>query len=431
MRIIQIKKPRFTFSWAFFYLPHHPTMILHRTLFFLSIKKPRDLLVNLIGFIRWMTYYAWKTCYSACKTRTPEQLAQYGLSRHALFWSLLKQSLLHMITPQQYFKYHFYTEKQRSLRFHYVYMHQLPYFHDLSNQHFKPFQQAQRLMGNKDQFAAALEKIGIPVVRGDCYNATELTNNMAVFFQKKPIFCKPNVGSHSQDAFLIAYDETQDAYQLDPIQGAMIPTRPEIERYILSALSRNKQMLIQPFLTDHDAIKALNPSRASTTVRIITAKLNADASEPPVLLYLQLEIPLEKKDAKHAPLHQYYTILPLDRTTLDIDRVFQKKYPHAKHQDVMISDLLKAQLNTGIAHCIHAHHQLLDVRSVAFDIILSDQGAVIVEANYNWSVEMLYSVIEGDPLTSSHMAAIWLQSMFYRGKTPAIVQRCESLKCAP
>ena len=425
MRIIQIKKPRFAFSWAFFFKPHHPTMILHRTLFFLSIKKPRDLLVNLIGFIRWMTYYAWKTCYKACKTRTPEQLIQYGLSRHALFWSLLKQSLLHIITPQQYFKYHFYTEKHRALRFHYVYMHQLPYFHDLR------YQQAQRLMGNKHQFAAALEKIGIPVVRGDCYNATELAKNMAFFLQKSTVFCKPNVGSHSQDAFLIAYDETQDAYHIDPIQGAMIHTRPEIERYILSTLSRNKQVLIQPFLTDHDAVKALNPSCASTTVRIITAKLTHDTNEPPVLLYLQLEIPLEKKDVYQARQHQCYTILPLDRVTLDIDRVFQKKYPHAKHQDVMISEPLKAQLNTGIAHCIHAHHQLLDVRSVAFDIILSDKGVVLVEANYNWSVEMLYNVIEGDPLTSSHIAAIWLQSMFYRRKTPVIVQRRESLKCAP
>ena len=431
MRIIQIKKPRFAFSWAFFFKPHHPTMILHRTLFFLSIKKPRDLLVNLIGFIRWMTYYAWKTCYKACKTRTLEQLIQYGLSRHALFWSLLKQSLLHIITPQQYFKYHFYTEKHRALRFHYVYMHQLPYFHDLSNQHFKQYQQAQRLMGNKHQFAAALEKIGIPVVRGDCYNATELAKNMAFFLQKSTVFCKPNVGSHSQDAFLIAYDETQDAYHIDPIQGAMIHTRPEIERYILSTLSRNKQVLIQPFLTDHDAVKALNPSCASTTVRIITAKLTHDTNEPPVLLYLQLEIPLEKKDVYQARQHQCYTILPLDRVTLDIDRVFQKKYPHAKHQDVMISEPLKAQLNTGIAHCIHAHHQLLDVRSVAFDIILSDKGVVLVEANYNWSVEMLYNVIEGDPLTSSHIAAIWLQSMFYRRKTPVIVQRRESLKCAP
>ena len=97
----------------------------------------------------------------------------------------------------------------------------------------------------------------------------------------------------------------------------------------------------------------------------------------------------------------------------------------------MISEPLKAQLNTGIAHCIHAHHQLLDVRSGAFDIILSDKGVVLVEANYNWSVEMLYNVIEGDPLTSSHIAAIWLQSMFYRRKTPVIVQRRESLKCAP
>src|SRR3990167_2909174 len=428
MRIIQIKKPRFIFSWAFFFKPNHPTMILHRTLFFLSIKKARDLLVNVMGLIRWMTYYAWMSCYKACKTRTSEQLTQYGLSRHALFWSLLKQSLLHIITPQQYFKYHFYTEKQRALRFHYVYMHQLPYFHDLSNQHFKQYQQAQRLMGNKDQFAAALEKIGIPVVRGDCYNATELTKNMAVFFQKKTVFCKSNAGSHSQDAFLIAYDDAHDAYQLEPIQGAMMHTRPEIEHYILSALSRNKQVLIQPFLTDSDAIKALNTSYASTTVRIITAKLTHDTHEPPTLLYLQLEIPLEKKDASQ---HQYYTILPLDSTTLDIDRVFQKKYPHAKHQDVMISDPLKAQLNTGIAHCIHAHHQLLDVRSVAFDIILSDKGVVIVEANYNWSVEMLYNVIEGDPLTSSHIAAKWQQSMFYRRKTPVIVQRGESLKCAP
>ena len=57
---------------------------------------------------------------------------------------------------------------------------------------------------------------------------------------------------------------------------------------------------------------------------------------------------------------------------------------------IAISAGLKDLLRESITNCRQAHQKLLSLRTVSFDVIIGEEGPVIIEANYNWSIEMLY-----------------------------------------
>jgi len=78
------------------------------------------------------------------------------------------------------------------------------------------------------------------------------------------------------------------------------------------------------------------------------------------------------------------------------------------HFAVEWADELKNELKQAIAISLKAHQALLSVRTASFDVILSSTGPVILEANYNWSVELLYHVIDINK-PALHPAARWLQ----------------------
>ena len=79
---------------------------------------------------------------------------------------------------------------------------------------------------------------------------------------------------------------------------------------------------------------------------------------------------------------------------------------------------MKLLLRETIFYCVSAHEKLLELRTVAFDVIIGQQGPVIIEANYNWSIEMLYSVLGYDKSTmnQSHPAYQWMQQVLQEDK---------------
>ena len=93
--------------------------------------------------------------------------------------------------------------------------------------------------------------------------------------------------------------------------------------------------MIQDFIEDHPEIQAISQQEPTTTIRIITETSDDKPNTAPQLLYLQLELPNEKKE------RQFYTILPLDLNSLDVDPVFQSKNKNTpKKPYPVISDRL-------------------------------------------------------------------------------------------
>lgn len=132
----------------------------------------------------------------------------------------------------------------------------------------------------------------------------------------------------------------------------------------------------------------------------------------PTALHLQLEIPAQKIIKTNAHPQQYYTIIPLDPHHLDVDPLYIQNQSKPQFTSANpVSETLKILLRKAIADCIIAHHQLLHLRSVAFDLIITEEGPVIIEANYNWGADMLYNVIHNDAAKSPHFAQRWLESI--------------------
>ena len=406
----QTQRPGFIFSPRYFYARKDPAVLFHRRLFFISCRRPVNVLINIIAYGRWIGYYAWRTSYRACKTRTDEHLIDYGLTRRALFWVLIKLALVHVIPPRYYFKHQLHQPHRRQRILNYVYNQEMPHFHEACNRMFPDAHHAKRLMGDKYQFSLALQAIGIPTVDSERYATCGLEPALKKLLQQKSIFCKPNTASQSRDAFQLQFHAEKGTYQLIPIQGPALFDRQGIERYLQKVVSNNKALLIQPVLVDHPEIKKISVSDAVTTVRIITEKSSSGPNVAPTLLYIQLEIPCNKPQASNTNPMQYYTLVPLDLNDLSVDLTFKKSPVFQAEHDILITEALRKLLRTSIDHCLAAHKKVLDLRSVSFDVILSDTGPLILEANYNGSIELLFDVIPSDacPSLSQHPAARWI-----------------------
>jgi hypothetical protein len=411
-KLIQARRPEFIFSFAYLSKRPPPMIRLHRALWLRSMNTPKNLLIQIVACCRWYGLGVWRTSYRFSKRITPQQLNEYGLTRQTLFKELLCYGLLYSLTPYQYVWHQLYKNSQKNRALHFLYDHQLPHIHHHIHRALRDYEHAVALIGNKHQFTKSLQQLGVPSVRSTLYDTCELKKDRSPLFQRRRVFCKPNEGSQSQDAFLLLFDRVHDQYSLKPIHGPILQKRHDIDRYLDRVFERHKHVILQPFVQDHDALKSLNLQRdlATTTVRIITGK--HESCTKPVVLYLQLEIPKVKKIYNDQCVRQLYTILPLHWETLAIDPTFQAKYPSLLEDIPFISDVLKKMLRESQMYCIKAHEHLLNLKGVAFDVILSQQGPVVLEANFNWSIASLYQVITDELLEkSNHPVAQWLRNV--------------------
>lgn len=362
----------------------------------MSYTTPSHAALNSISFIRWYFFGVWMLSYKACRSELAEKhLAAHAMKKRTLYKALVRQGILYGILPHYYFKFELYKPEHNPLD--YFYNAELGALHRYSNRAFPKAQNARALMSHKLNFARTLEKQGIPTVPSDiCQEET-------LFFQKKTIFCKPVDGSSSLDAFLLQY--TNGAYAIEPIQSEPITDAEKVYAYVKRVLKKHRKLLVQPFVDDHPEVKKLSGQAPSTTVRIITNK--ETPSTPANCLYLQLEIPKAKDTAQK--ICQLYHILPLCLDSLDVDATFQKKHPSETYPS--INTTIKTLLKQSIALTLRAHDAILSCRTVSFDFIISPEGPVILEANYNWSVEHLYMVLPNPPSASTHPAAKWLRQL--------------------
>jgi len=401
------KQPRFIIHPRYIFPRLTGPLALHRKLFILSCKSPIRLAINIYAYIYWLSFTVWLSSYKASRSKAAEKLkSQENLTSITVFKNLLKLGVFHGIAPRYYFKYELNKPQNKKRAFTYFYNAQLPYFHDHTNQNFPNYKQAARLMGDKQAFALALDKLGIPAVQGQVCTTQYLHTNSSVLYAKKTLFCKPNRGSRSCDAFLMVYDAKTATYHIKPITQPDIHDAKAISTYLKQVFSRHDTLLVQDFIEDHPEVKTISQQEPTTTVRIITEKSDDQPETLPKLLYLQLELPKEKQE------QQFYNLLPLFLDSLDVDSVFKSKNKNTvpKEPYPVISNALKKELKQSIAICIQAHAKLLAVRSVSFDVIISSTGPMILEANYNWSIELLYHVIDVNK-PASHPAAHWLESI--------------------
>ncbi|QIV95587.1 hypothetical protein E4K63_01530 [Allofrancisella inopinata] len=401
-RIVYMKQPTFIISYKYFTRSTDNYIKAHRAVFLKNFKRVDLVIINLLAIFKWVVYFAWVNSYRVSKNTTKEKLCEASIkNRSFLFLRLLKLSLTHFIAPSYYFKYKLY--KNNPLGFFYSKENSL--LHLYSDRNLKASKKDSRLISDKYAFLNFLEEEGIQTNYSYKAKANKiLTNSADILFKKTKIFCKPNIANRSIGALYIDYNNSN--YQLTTlVDKKQIVGKDNILAFLKSHYSKDQDILVETFLEDYIEIKKLSQyHNDATTLRIITASIDSTKLSPQVI-YTQLEIPLLENDNKQ----QFYNILPLDINTLDIDLADMPDFKDkANFENIKIPLNLKNRIRSAINKCLEAHKKL-NIRAVAFDIIISSKEEIIIEANYNWDIEILYRAFSYDQ--NDHIAKVWLDNL--------------------
>lgn len=388
LKIVNQSQPSFIISYKYF-VPFANTYVKkHKAIFFRNFRRTDVILANILATLKWISYKAWINSYKVSKNISEEKLLETGhKNKFTLFINLLKLSLANFIAPNYYLKYKLYKNDPLS----FFYRKENVELHFYSDRKYKNLRKTNKLLSDKYKFLSFLDKHNIQANYSCKKSFKEIVANTDILFQQKKIFCKPNIANQSLSALCIYYDYALANYKLlTLVDKKEIIGKDNIISFIKSYYSGYSEILIEKFIEDDKEIKATSKhSTDSTTMRIITASLYPNNHKPEAI-YIQLEIPLSENNS----VRQFYNILPLDLINLNINLEHMPDFKDKEiFENIELSQNLKNKIKRASNMCIEAHSKL-NIRAIAFDLIISTNEPIIIEANYNWDIEILYRIFQ-------------------------------------
>lgn len=378
----RFRQPQFIFCFSYLYTQDR-FRLLHRTLMWRSINSPRKAGIQLIQWVYWCSFRIWRLSYLVSRKVSSDRLKELQVNRFFLFWQFLRLGLIYNLSPQQCLQFDYLDRSQRSTIFKRLYNHQLPTIHHYANRHFPRYLEAVELIGDKQAFETTLQKNKIPTTNSQVVSGRDLAKNMRDIFQEKTLFCKPTVGAHANNAFLMKYNSNSQQYSIQPIHGAPILEPAAIAQF-LRRLPPKRAFMVQPFLESHPDLIQVAIPHASTTLRVITVK-----GTPKTMVkvgYAQLEVPIAPTSSSVGD-RQNYAVLPLNLDQLTIDQDYLSTDICDRFPQSFITPSVKHLIQEAIQLCIRTHDRLLNLKGVAFDLILTKDAPIIIEANFNWAIQ--------------------------------------------
>jgi hypothetical protein len=173
------------------------------------------------------------------------------------------------------------------------------------------------------------------------------------------------------------------------------------------SLSRHAPHLIQPRLENHGALKVLS-SGALCTVRVVTL---FPLERAPVELASVLRMPVGGSDVDNFNVSGIAA--PVDPETgrlgtaisRDLLRGTWDRHPDTGAQILGTKLPCRAEI---VALCLEAHARFPGFRSIGWDVPLTPNGPVLLEANALWGVEMM-QMVHARPLGSTMAPACLLE----------------------
>ncbi len=407
IRLFLRDEPFSLFNFYFFYFGNDKYKKFHRRLVLnklLRLVYPTHLLFSIANGLNWYFYKFWKQLYLCIKYKSLDikQESNIPVSRQIL--DIIILNLLYKIKPFNYYRYKLHI-KENSRHIHkYIFSYNVPYCHNVINSGI--VKSDCKLIGDKHKFSAELKLIDIPNI--ETISIAEKKSGINTFFRKNDLFCKPVLGSGNRNAFKLKYKSKENRYEIYPMMGKNIAEYDAVISYLKEVI-RSDKMLIQRCLKDHSCLISINNSEEITILRVVSGMFKNGEIKP---IYMQLEVPMETKHEK--TFKQFFKIYPIDLDTLDVSLVWQKKTKVKYQKDIRISLALKQLISDSIEFSLIAHKSLLNLKSVAFDLALTPNGPIMIEANYNWNIELLYNVINTEPLTYDEniSASMWIKEIF-------------------
>ena len=388
--IIKRRLPFGLFSWRFLLPGQTESVNFHRSLvmqFYPVIPRPIWLLIVLFVGFKWMLFYGPYYSYRVVNKLGKEQREVIGQTLWQQYWRVLGVSMGLGLAPASWYQYQLYRPK-RDL-WSYVYDQELPAYHLYRNRGRPQYEQAAALLGDKWRFEQYLLENGIPTTNTQLLmpqGVAHCRRDLEGLTQTKGrLFCKRRTGNQGKGAFSALWKEKR--LQIKPLREKTL-SNDEVDAFLRDNMSTHGY-LIQPEYLHHqridDALKGL--ARPALTIRIISACSGENNEIVNLVFAVMYWTVIENgKTRFHYPL-----AIDLSSGTLD------EKYPvwPRENLDEVQQTALRyfTKLLSGetlpfweeAVELVHKSHRLIPgVDQIAWDLILSDERAVLLEGNSGW-----------------------------------------------
>jgi glutathione synthase/RimK-type ligase-like ATP-grasp enzyme len=229
-------------------------------------------------------------------------------------------------------------------------------------------------LGDKKRFQYLCRKNNIAVP--ETYKVISRTDDSLEGLPKnKELFVKPVNGNQSRGISTIIYKNGTWYF------NKKVVDKYELKSNILSE-RKYKEYLIQEKLTNHKLLQAYSETD-TCTLRIVTGNKNNKNIEYFTAI---LFIPVPEKD--YFVREKDYFVAPVNNKGV-LGKAYYgtdiiNKYSYHKFNNAKIEGVQLPFWNEAVDMSIKIHNQLKQFRFVAWDIVLTDNGPVMLEGNHSW-----------------------------------------------
>ena len=436
-QIICRKVPHTIVSWRFVCPGNDPAVLLHRRVFLNAWNQHGRIPQYMIIFYSLVIWYGWQSWRQVFRVWFRQSLKLYqklGTPRSLQLYDLLLLALFHGIPPIFYYRFRLFQQPPRRW-LNFIYNHELPHWHTvMADSRSEPeVAAAKELLGDKFAFAKKMALKQITAIPTTTMITGASEPDPELIFRKKNLFLKPVRANQCRNCYELLYDFKRQDYELSGIRGTRSTSgqngRKEFEQRELESvigqtniltritqLTGSEDFLIQPLLVNHPQITAAFTAERLVTIRFVTGHDGRQI----LPLSAVLEVP-------HHHLEKGWHLYTIE---IETGCVRDNEFPlffnldDNKPHKPQIRPFAIPDWPAVIDLVQRAHTLFPALPTIGWDIAVTDCGPIVIEGNFNWSVNQA-QILNGKPLLSGRLLdayeELWNKRQagthFLRGRT--------------
>ncbi len=379
----QRKLPGGLLSWRYLLPAPDERIRIHRLLWWRSHPNwplVLRLIIDAWAWLRWVLFSGWRACWRSWRLHSKTVVVRHGISDWRQARILLALSMGSCIPPRDVYRYRLFQDPDRA--WSYIYDQETSAYHLWRSRPLGPGKASHALLSDKKALGELLTAHTIPMVRNlACVSQGDFKILWSYTEDGSRLFCKTRRGNRGIGAFTVW--RRGSVIRGRGFDGKELTDRGAVER-AWQFLQSLDDVLIQPCLENHPDLAPLAVGDDAITVRYISRIMR----EAAVGLSATLEIPAGTHPRHHQPT---YVILPVG---LDDGRIqpwpedlLWNRETYRKY-DAVMSNLPAGKIVphwrqlVADSHKAHTHFQ--DIWAIAWDWVVTPQGARLLEGNSGW-----------------------------------------------
>lgn len=346
--------------------------------------RPLWLLVEFERWLRWVAFSGWRAAWKVWRRAGKDIRTRDGISLWRQARTLVALAIGRCIPPRDVYRFRLHLAPERA--WDYVYDHEAPAYHRWRSAPLGDGGPARALLADKLRLGEALAAAGVPMVPTlACVPRGEYKELSSWLDHGTRLFCKRRRGNRGLGAFTAwrrgntiagrAFDGTdlQDATAVDRAWRALL---------------KMDDALVQPCLANHPALAPLAAADDVITVRYISLRQGNDYT----CLSATLEVPAGRDEKSGKPI---YTILPLAPGDgeirpwpgdLGMNPEVARRYAYVRER--LANGQAIPDWETLAGASLRAHALCPELWAIAWDWVVTPEGARLLEGNSGWGTAM-------------------------------------------